>query len=92
MKGPAGQFSLLVKAANIQEVDAFCDALQCFLLACSWGGYESLIFPISILYTSQNYRSTDLPWNLIRFYVGLEEPEELIEDLDQAFSKIKTGK
>jgi cystathionine beta-lyase/cystathionine gamma-synthase len=88
MKRPAGQFSVLLKAESLEQVDRFCDSLEAFLLACSWGGYESLIFPISTLYSSMNYSSTDLPWNLVRFYVGLEEPEMLIADLAQAFEKM----
>ncbi|MEM6348543.1 MAG: PLP-dependent aspartate aminotransferase family protein [Bacteroidota bacterium] len=87
MKRPAGQFSLLIKADRLEQADIFCDSLQHFLLACSWGGYESLIFPMSTLYNSMNYRSTELPWNLVRFYVGLEEPDMLIADLDQALHK-----
>lgn len=87
MKRPAGQFSLMLKAETVEQVDRFCDSLNHFLLACSWGGYESLIFPMSTLYTSMNYRSTDLPWNLVRFYVGLEEAEMLIQDLEQALEK-----
>jgi cystathionine beta-lyase/cystathionine gamma-synthase len=38
-----------------------------------------------VLYTSENYRKTELPWNLIRFYIGLEDPKVLIEDLQNAF-------
>ena len=91
MKAPAGQFSLLLKAPDIAAVDRFCNALQAFLLACSWGGYESLIFPISTLYNSANYSQTTLPWNLIRFYVGLEEPDYLIADLERGFAAMRAS-
>ena len=84
MKRPAGQFSMLLKANSVEEVDRFCDKLNYFLLACSWGGYESLVFPTSALINSDNYGETPLKWNTIRFYVGLEDPEVLIEDLRQA--------
>ena len=84
MKQPAGQFSIQLKAETMAEVDRFCDKLEYFLLACSWGGYESLLFPTSALIDSGNYRGSPLPWNTIRFYVGLEEPAVLIEDLRQA--------
>jgi cystathionine beta-lyase/cystathionine gamma-synthase len=88
MKRGTGQFTVLFKADSIEKMDAFCNRLKRFLMACSWGGYESLIFPTSVLYTSQNYSSTDLPWNLVRFYAGLEEPEVLLEDLAQALEAI----
>jgi cystathionine beta-lyase/cystathionine gamma-synthase len=84
MRQGTGQFSLLLKADNIGEVEQFCNRLRRFLMACSWGGYESLIFPICTLYDSNNYSKTTLPWNFIRFYVGLEEPEVLLEDIRQA--------
>lgn len=88
MSQPTGQFSVLLKAADIAACERFCDVLQRFLLACSWGGHESLIFPICTLYQSQNYGETELPWNFIRFYAGLEDPEVLIADLAQALDQI----
>lgn len=90
MKNPTGQFSLILKTDDIKAVDRFCNSLKAFLLACSWGGYESLIFPMATLYGSANYSETTLPFNLIRFYIGLEEPEMLIADLAQALEKMKS--
>lgn len=84
LKNPTGQFSILLKAENIEAVERFCDNLKRYLLACSWGGYESLVYPICVLYNSMNYGSTTLPWNLVRLYIGLEEEEVLIADLAQA--------
>lgn len=83
---PAGQFSVLLKAENIAAVDRFTDALERFLIACSWGGYESLVFPICALYASENYGESSLPWNMVRFFVGLEETDVLISDLEQALN------
>ncbi len=87
MTGTGGLFSIELNANNIEEVEVFCNSLNRFLLACSWGGHESLVFPICVLYTSENYGNTELPWNLIRLYVGLEDADVLINDLDQAFVK-----
>lgn len=88
MERGTGQFSILLKADDIAACERFCDALKRFLMACSWGGHESLIFPICTLYDSMNYGETELPWNFIRFYVGLEEPDVLIADLEQALEKV----
>ncbi len=85
---PTGQFSIQIKAESIQEVDEFCDSLEYFQMACSWGGHESLIFPMSVLATSANYSGNQLPWNLIRFYVGLEDSHILIQDLEKALNSI----
>ncbi len=87
MKKGTGQFSIQLKTESLKDVEAFCDALNYFLLACSWGGHESLIFPVSALTSSGNYRENPFPINLIRFYVGLENPKLLINDLENAFSK-----
>jgi cystathionine beta-lyase len=89
MKSPAGQFSIELKAESIEQVELFCNSLKRFLLAASWGSYESLIFPACTLYTSQNYHTAPFHWSLIRFYIGLEEPEYLIADLKQALEKVK---
>jgi cystathionine beta-lyase len=84
MRRPAGQFSILLRAARPESVEVFCNSLERFLMGASWGGYESLAFPMAALLTSANYQNRELPWNLVRFYVGLEEPDLLIADLAQA--------
>lgn len=87
MKQGGGLLSVLIKAEKTEQVERFCDNLQRFLLACSWGSYESLAFPICALHASQSY-DNPLPWNLVRLYIGLEDPQQLIEDLDQALAKV----
>ncbi|MDP5170300.1 MAG: PLP-dependent aspartate aminotransferase family protein [Bacteroidia bacterium] len=88
MKQPTGQFSIALRSDSVAEVDAFCDKLTYFMLAASWGGYESLAFPMSALVTSANYSGSVVPWNVVRFYAGLEDAEVLIEDLRQALEAI----
>lgn len=84
----AGQFTIELATDDITLMEKFCNHLKRFLMACSWGGHESLIFPACVLYTSANYNAVTLPVNMIRFCVGLEEPEVLIADLEQAFEAI----
>ena len=84
MLGCGGLFSFLVKADTIDDVEGFCDRLKCFLMACSWGGHESLVFPTCALYNSDNYKNSEIPWNLVRMYVGLEDPDILLDDISQA--------
>jgi cystathionine beta-lyase/cystathionine gamma-synthase len=88
MRQGTGQLSILLKAPDIAACERFSDALKRFLLACSWGGHESLQFPICTLYTSQNYSESPLPFNFVRLYVGLEDPKVLIADLEQALAVI----
>jgi len=88
MKRAPGLFSILIKATTINEVENFVNALKLFHLAVSWGGYESLVFPMCVLQTSENYSFSDRPFNLIRFSIGLDNPEELMKDLDGAFNTL----
>jgi len=87
MKAAGGLFSFILKTKEMEKVDAFCNSLKRFLLACSWGGYESLVFPGSVLYSSMN-NNKEIPFNLVRMYIGLEEADVLIEDLAQALEKV----
>ncbi len=53
----------------------------------SWGGHESLVFPAASFdagRTKDGYTG-----NLIRLYIGLDDAESLISDLEQAFTKIR---
>lgn len=88
MKGAGGLFSLTLKANTPQDIDRFCNALQHFLIACSWGGHESLVFPVAGLCDSANYSTSPHPWNMVRFYVGLEDKTYLWEDLKQALEQL----
>lgn len=84
MKKASGQFTIALKTEDPEKIENFCNTVKHFLLACSWGGYESLIFPAITLYTSENYKTGDLKLNMIRFYVGLEDADFLIQDLEKA--------
>jgi len=87
MKGAGGLFSFILRTNSIEKVDLLCDSLKHFLLACSWGGHESLIYPASVLYSSENNENW-LPMNLVRMYVGLEDPHYLISDIENALEQV----
>ena len=80
--------SILLQPAPKSSVSGFVDALELFPVGSSWGGYESLLQPQYL----KSVRSV-VPWDekgmLIRLHVGLEDPEDLIADLEQAFTKFK---
>jgi cysteine-S-conjugate beta-lyase len=62
---------------------SFVDALQLFGLGVSWGGFESLVIPFA---PSGDHTAARWPWRgqALRLHVGLEDPRDLIADLDQA--------
>ena len=87
MKKGGGLFSVLLNVNSVEQVESFCDELKRFLIATSWGGHESLVFPICAIGASKSFENP-LPWNMVRFYIGLENADLLIDDLKQALDKI----
>lgn len=83
MKMPMGMFTAALKNRNINAIKKFCESLENFLIAVSWGGYESLIMP-KCAFVGED----DPQVSMIRFYIGLEEADVLLEDLEQSLSKI----
>ncbi len=88
MKACGGLFSITLKNSTIGHIETFCDNLKHILMAVSWGGHESLIMPACAGKSKADFDPEDERHLLIRIYVGLEEPEYLIEDLKQALAKI----
>lgn len=84
MDGAGGLFSLYLKADTLEKAEAFFHQLKRFSLAVSWGGHESLVLPFCGFYNIPGKEDTPLPFNLVRFYIGLEDPDWLIEDINQA--------
>ncbi len=84
MQNSGGMFSIIIKTEDINKVDLFCNTLKRFLIACSWGGFESLIYPAAVLYNGKKKEKPRLPFNLIRMYIGLEDADILINDIENA--------
>lgn len=79
MKMPMGQFTISLKTKDIGSIKRFCESLENFLIAVSWGGHESLIMPKCGFVAADDPRA-----NMIRFYIGLEEADALIDDIDRS--------
>jgi len=89
MKQGGGLLTVELKVNDEAAVERFCDSLQRFLIATSWGGHESLVFPLCAVASSKSFEGkTNLPWKMVRLYIGLEDPETLIADLEQGLAKI----
>ena len=83
MKMPMGMFTIALKNRDARSIKKFCESLQYFLIAVSWGGHESLIMP-KCAFVGQD----DPRVNMIRVYIGLEEADVLIDDLDQSLRQM----
>ncbi|MBK9274523.1 MAG: aminotransferase class I/II-fold pyridoxal phosphate-dependent enzyme [Flavobacteriales bacterium] len=87
MRRCAGLMTIELDASDEAAVERFCDSLRRFLIAVSWGGYESLQWPVCALKGPSGYY-TDLPFTLVRLYIGLEDPDLLIADLQNALARM----
>jgi cystathionine beta-lyase/cystathionine gamma-synthase len=88
MSGAGGLFSIETTAETKEQAEAFFYALKRFTFAVSWGGHESLIFPTVAVYDIKGRPNPVLPIGFARLYIGLEDPQWLIEDLDNALKVI----
>ena len=83
-KGATSLFGVVFKEKYAGKLAPMIDALKLFGRGYSWGGFESLLI--------QSYGTrTEKPMpfeRMIRIAVGLENPDDLIEDLKQAFEKL----
>jgi len=88
LRGYGGLFSFEIDAAL--DIATFCDSLSLFRLGVSWGGHESLVMPaeVSINQAGEYCAAVDFGVSprMIRLFIGLEEPEELWQDLCKAFA------
>jgi cystathionine beta-lyase/cystathionine gamma-synthase len=90
MRAANGLLTIDLDAPDVAGVQRFCDALRRFLMSVSWGGYESLAFPVCAVFPTQSplRPAGGMPLSLVRLSIGLEEPEVLIADLEQALAQI----
>jgi cysteine-S-conjugate beta-lyase len=84
-RGANGLLTLELEDRRVERRDAFIDALRLFGIGASWGGFESLALPVE----PGAARSID-DWSgrgcFVRLHIGLEDPDDLVADLAQAFA------
>jgi cystathionine beta-lyase/cystathionine gamma-synthase len=88
MKGAAGLISIYLNAETIGQIEHFCESLKHIRMAVSWGGHESLIIPKCAGMEKDQFDPSDKTHRMLRLYVGLEDPDYLINDLQQAFDRV----
>jgi cystathionine beta-lyase len=80
----ASLFSIIVKG-DPARIDAAVESLQLFRLGVSWGGPTSLALPMRRQQLGRLLRDDQV---VIRLYVGLEDTQDLLEDLALAFATL----
>jgi len=86
--GSSGLFGVILNPCSDKALSAMLNGMELFGMGYSWGGYESLIIP-----TFPEKIRTAVPWEApgpcLRIHAGLEDPGDLITDLDRGIERLK---
>lgn len=85
--GSNGLFSFVLKRGSKKAIIAFVENMSHFKLGFSWGGFESLILAVTNIDKIRTATQWDKSKPLIRLHIGLENVEDLIADLENAFGR-----
>lgn len=85
MRGPGAMISVLLRG-GFEQARSLTDGVRLFTHAVSLGGVDSLVQHPAALTHRPVAAGARPPQNLIRFSIGLEDPSDLIADLDAALS------
>jgi cystathionine beta-lyase/cystathionine gamma-synthase len=92
MTGYSGLMSFQLKTDDLVSIKAFFNGLQLFQIGVSWGGHESLIYAPAISYLKElsedQFKGMGISVGDMRISVGLEDPDDLVNDLKQALELV----
>ncbi len=88
MTGACGLMTMVLKTNKREEIVKFCESLQHIMMAVSWGGHESLVIPKCSGIPVADFDPSNAEHRYVRLYIGLEDADYLIKDLDQSFNGI----
>ena len=90
-RGASGLFAFVLNGGDDADRTRFIDGLSHFGIGYSWGGYESLALPADPerIRTATRWRAEG---PLVRLHIGLEDVDDLIEDLAEGLSRYGSGK
>ena len=97
MTGASGLFSVAFKGWTHERAARFVDGLELFGIGASWGGFESLatlphpIRTASALTWQRPVRTATAPpieGTLVRLHIGLEDPADLLADIDASLTRV----
>lgn len=85
--GASGLFGFVLNTDDRTRVAAMLDGLKLYGMGASWGGFESLLIPTWPA-ANRSVTKWDVKGQTMRIHIGLEDPEDLIEDLDAGFDRL----
>ncbi|QKX02991.1 cystathionine beta-lyase [Wolbachia endosymbiont of Litomosoides sigmodontis] len=88
-KGASGVFSIVLdREYSCEELSYMVDHMKIFNIGASWGGCDSLILPIDRKSVLRSVMNSDYSGSFVRIFCGLEDPEDLISDLNAALARL----
>ena len=86
-EGASSLFGLALHTADEAAIARMVNGLELFRIGSSWGGYESLV-----AYNRMPIPRAVIPWtetsSLLRIHVGLEDPDDLVADLEAGLGRL----
>ena len=86
-EGASSLFGLALHTTDEAAVARMVNGLELFRIGSSWGGYESLV-----AYNRMPIPRAVIPWtetpSLLRVHVGLEDPDDLVADLEAGLGRL----
>jgi cystathionine beta-lyase len=87
MSGASGLFGIALRPGlPAGALEALVDAVELFGRGYSWGGYESLLIPA---FPERTVEACPFDGRLFRISAGLEDADDLIEDLERGFAALR---
>ena len=88
--GASGLLSIIIKSKNKKSVYSFVNSLELFGIGYSWGGYSSLaVYNDPAEMGDRRFFKLERNHHLIRMHIGLEDTNDLINDLKKALKRVK---
>jgi cystathionine beta-lyase len=85
--GATGLFGVALRPdIPMAALDALVDGMRLFGRGYSWGGFESLLIPS---HAERSLGDGTLPAGLMRISAGMEDPDDLIDDLQSGFARLR---
>ena len=88
--GASGLMGLKIKSKSEKSVIKFVNNLKLFGHGYSWGGFESLALHQNVREQgNRKYLKLDKNEHIVRLHIGLEDPSDLIADINQSLKHLK---
>ena len=89
--GASGLLGIVVKSKSKSSVYSFVNSLELFGIGYSWGGYSSLaVYNDSVEMGNRRFFKLEKNHHLIRLHIGLEDTNDLINDLNKSLKLVKS--